>query len=70
VYRRPVLLIAVAGLVGSFLMNLATFAHYNPLNQFTTSVLFVGLFVVWFATGPAFRKLGFSPRQISLLRSK
>jgi hypothetical protein len=64
VYRRPVLLIAVAGLVGSFLMNLATFAHYNPLNQFTTSVLFVGLFVVWFATGPAFRKLGFSPRQM------
>ena len=62
--RRFVAIIAVTGLVVSFLMHLATFAHYNPANQFTLAVLFAGLAVVWTATIPVWRRLGFSPRQV------
>jgi len=62
--RRVVMVIAVTGLVVSFVMHLATFAHYNPLNQFSTSVLGVGLAVVWTATIPVWLRLGFGPRQM------
>jgi hypothetical protein len=64
VIRNVVRVMAVTGLVGSFLMNLATFAHYNPLsNRDSVSILFGGLFVVWIGTIPVWQRLGFGPRQ-------
>ncbi|HXQ98739.1 MAG TPA: hypothetical protein VN774_09880 [Candidatus Limnocylindrales bacterium] len=63
-YCPVILMISVMGLIASFLLNLATFVHYNSLNPFTISVLGIGLAIVWIGTIPAWRKLGFSPRQM------
>ncbi len=63
-YRPTVLIIASIGLIGSFLLNLATFAHYNLLDHSILSGLCIGFVVSQMATISAYRKLGFSPRQM------
>ena len=64
VNRGIVSTIASVGFVACFLMNLATFFHFNSLNQYFSEALFWGVFVAWIGTIPAWRRLGFGPRQI------